>query len=135
MAAKDLSVDNDAPSSPQFDLRGSDNQQQPLSDRPALIGGYTTKDGLGSDGDDTEHTPLKFYAQPNCVQAEVGFPADGSEPETVDVVFLDFIQQWIIMALKFSGGEYSDRDVDKWDDETLTFKMAKWIGEHWKGEC
>ncbi|CRK21927.1 Secreted protein like [Verticillium longisporum] len=135
MAAKDLSVDHDAPSSPQFDLQGSDNQQQPLSDRPALIGGYTTKDGLGSDGDDTEHTPLKFYAQPNCVQAEVGFPADGSEPETVDVVFLDFIQQWIIMALKFSGGEYSDRDVDKWDDETLTFKMAKWIGEHWKGEC
>ncbi|PNH42208.1 hypothetical protein VD0004_g5054 [Verticillium dahliae] len=135
MAAKDLSVDNDAPSSPQFDLRGSDNQQQPLSDRPPLIGGYTTKDGLGSDGDDTEHTPLKFYAQPNCVQAEVGFPADGSEPETVDVVFLDFIQQWVIMALKFSGGEYSDRDVDKWDDETLTFKMAKWIGENWKGEC
>ncbi|KAM0277481.1 hypothetical protein ACHAQH_005759 [Verticillium albo-atrum] len=133
MANKDLSADNDAPSF--FDLQGSGDEQHPLNDGPALIGGYTTKDGLGSDGDDTERAPLKFYAQPNCVQAEVGFPADGSEPETVDVVFLDFIQQWVIMALKFSGGEYSDRDVDKWDDETLTFKMAKWIGENWKGVC
>ncbi|KAL2876134.1 hypothetical protein SGCOL_008673 [Colletotrichum sp. CLE4] len=119
------------------------DNQQPLSDndddddkskKPDLIGGYTTKDDIGTDGDDTEHSPITFYEVPNCIQTEIGFPKEG-EPEKVDLVFIDFILQWIIVALKFSGGEYSENDVLSWSDETLTYKMGEWIKENWKGDC
>ncbi|KAK6224239.1 calcineurin-like phosphoesterase [Colletotrichum tabaci] len=104
------------------------------SKKPDLIGGYTTKDDIGTDGDDTEHTPIKFYEVPNCVQTEIGFPKEG-EPDKVDVVFIDFILQWVLVALKFSGGDYSEKDVLAWSDDTLTYKMGEWIKENWKGEC
>ncbi|GKT42514.1 uncharacterized protein ColSpa_02695 [Colletotrichum spaethianum] len=104
------------------------------SKKPDLIGGYTTKDDIGTDGDDTEHSSIKFYEVPNCVQTEIDFPKEG-EPEKVDVVFIDFILQWIIVALKFSGGDYSEQDVLTWSDETLTYKMGEWIRENWKGDC
>lgn len=101
---------------------------------PALINGYTTKDDLGTDGDDTVHEPLKFYTQPNAFQSEVGFPEEGT-PETVDLVFLDFIQPWIIPAVKFSGGDYDNEDVQQYMDETFTYLMSDWISKNWKGDC
>ncbi|KAF7547496.1 hypothetical protein G7Z17_g7707 [Cylindrodendrum hubeiense] len=101
---------------------------------PSLIAGYTTKDDVGDDGDDTIHETIKFYNQPNCVQSEIAFPEDG-EPETVDLVFLDFIQPWIIPALKFAGADYTDDDVEEYMEGTLTYKMAEWISKNWKGEC
>ncbi|OLN96409.1 Secreted protein [Colletotrichum chlorophyti] len=104
------------------------------SKKPELIGGYTTKDDIGTDGDDTEHSPITFYPVPNCIQTEIDFPKEG-EPEKVDLVFIDFILQWVIVALKFSGGDYSDSDVLNWSDETLTYKMGEWIKENWKGDC
>jgi len=137
MASKDLSASNDD-TDERNPYLGGDLDQHPmgldLTNKPNLISGYTTKDDLGTDGDDTEHSPLKFYSVPNCVQAEIGFPAEG-EPENVDLVFLDFIQQWVLIALKFSGGDYSDKDVDRWDDETLTYKLGKWISDNWTGDC
>lgn len=101
---------------------------------PDLMAGYTTKDDISSDGDDTVHKALKFYNVPNCVQAEIGFPGDG-KPETVDLVFIDFVQPWIIPALKFSGGDYSDEDVKVYMDGTLTYVLAEWIKKNWDGEC
>ncbi|KAF6834253.1 ser thr protein phosphatase family [Colletotrichum plurivorum] len=114
--------------------------QRPLADedksKPDLVKGYTTKDDIGSDGDDTEHAPLTFHPIPNCIQSAIAFPAEGEpEPEKVDLVFIDFIIQWVIVAIKFSGGDYSDKDVLTWSDETLTYKMGEWIKENWKGEC
>jgi 2',3'-cyclic-nucleotide 2'-phosphodiesterase (5'-nucleotidase family) len=121
---------------PRLELR---DVQKPLDDdddsSPPLIGGYTTKDDLGDDGDDTVHKPLNFYMQPNAIQSEIAFPEDGSDPETVDVVFIDFIQPWIIPALQFSGGDYTDDDVQSYMDGTLTYKLSQWISEKWKGEC
>ena len=102
--------------------------------QPDLIAGYTTKDDIGTDGDDTVHKALKFYSVPNCIQTEIGFPEDG-KPETVDLVFIDFVQPWIIPALKFSGGDYNDEDVKKYMDGTLTYAMAEWIKKNWDGEC
>ncbi len=46
-------------------------------EKPALIRGYTTKDDISADGDDAEHFPSTSYTVPNCIQAEVGFPAEG----------------------------------------------------------
>ncbi|KAH6683673.1 ser/Thr protein phosphatase family [Plectosphaerella plurivora] len=141
LALKDLSSPNNGDLLGEVldSSNGNNAEQRPLggedvSDRPRLIGGYTTKDDLGTDGDDTEHSALTFYQVPNCVQAEVNFPDDG-EPETVDLVFLDFIQQWVLLSLKFSGGDYGESDVQQWDDETLTYKLGKWISDNWKGDC
>lgn len=103
-------------------------------DKPDLVGGYTTKDDMGNDGDDAIHSPLSFYAQPNCVQSEIGMPEEG-DPEKVDLVFTDFVQPWVLVALKFSGGDYSDKDVKLWDDASFTDMFAAWIKENWKGDC
>ena len=110
--------------------------QVPLRDagEPDLIGGYTTKDDIGDDGDDTIHQPLDFYHIPNAFQSEINFPENG-DPEKVDVVFIDFIQPWIVPALKFSGGDYNDEDVEEYMDETFTYKLSQWISENWKGDC
>lgn len=105
-----------------------------LKKEPSLIAGYTTKDDIGDDGDDTVHETINFYNQPNCIQGKIGFPEDG-EPETVDFVFLDFIEPWIIPALKFSGADYSEDDVEEYMEGTFTYKMAEWIGNNWKGNC
>jgi hypothetical protein len=118
---------------PRLELR---DVQVPLrgADEPRLIGGYTTKDDIGKDGDDTVHEPLDFYSIPNAFQSEINFPK-GGDPEKVDVVFIDFIQPWIIPALKFSGGDYSDEDVKDYMEGTFTYKMSQWISENWKGDC
>ncbi|KAL7813847.1 Metallo-dependent phosphatase-like protein [Trichoderma aethiopicum] len=113
-----------------LELRGVDASR----DKGELFGGYTTKDDIGKDGDDTVHKPIDFYAVPNCIQAEVGFSAD-EKPKAVDLVFVDFLLPWIIPALKFSGGDYSAKDVEPYMEGTLTTKLAEWISDNWKDEC
>lgn len=107
---------------------------------PELVNGYTTKDDLGDDGDDAIHSPIKFYAVPNCIQAQAQFPEGGeagaaAEPEAVDLVFIDYIQPWIIPALKFSGGDYGTDNITVYLDKTLTDIMASWVSENWKDSC
>jgi hypothetical protein len=105
-----------------------------LRDEPTLTSGYTTKDDIGDDGDDTVHAAVKSYPQPNVIQGKIAFPEDG-DPETVDFVFLDFTQPWIIPALNFAGFACSDASVDKYMEGSLTSLMADWISENWKGDC
>ncbi|KAG6002725.1 hypothetical protein E4U54_000809 [Claviceps lovelessii] len=101
---------------------------------PKLMAGYTTKDDLGTDGDDTLRAAVPFYAVPNCIQSEIDFPPDG-EPETVDLVFIDFIQPWILPALKFAGGDYSSDDVKVYMEGTMTYKLSEWIRKNWPKKC
>lgn len=111
--------------------------QKPLSnakDEPDLVGGYTTKDDIGTDGDDAIHSPINFYVQPNCIQSEIDFPKEG-EPEKVDLIFTDFITPWVLMALKFSGGDYNESAVKLWDEAPFTDMLAGWIKDNWKGDC
>ncbi|KAF2003977.1 hypothetical protein P154DRAFT_427529 [Amniculicola lignicola CBS 123094] len=79
----------------------------------APIPGYVTKDDFGSDGDDTVHSAIPNYSQPNDLQANASFPIDGSVPDTVDLIFLDFIASYIVNALNTPavGGTYSLSDV------------------------
>ncbi|KAK3371986.1 Metallo-dependent phosphatase-like protein [Podospora didyma] len=110
---------------------GSSKEKQP----PALVQGYTTRDDIGNDGDDAVHAAIDFYVVPNCIQSEVQFPWEGT-PETVDLVFFDFIQPWVLLALKFSGGgSYSDKDVLSYLDSTFTELMAGWIKKNWPLRC
>ncbi|CAL3971061.1 hypothetical protein PZA11_007426 [Diplocarpon coronariae] len=113
-----------------------DTAQSPLisSENPTLVPGYITKDDSGSDGDDTLHAPISFYRVPNCIQSPISFPASG-DPETVDVVFVDFIQPWILLALQFLGESYTKVDVEEYTDETLTQLMADWIKINWGQDC
>ncbi|KAM7222864.1 Metallo-dependent phosphatase-like protein [Rhypophila decipiens] len=114
---------------------GQEHPQSPKE--PHLIEGYTTQDAIGDDGDDAVHSAIDYYNIPNCVQAEIGIPEDEDEkPETVDLVFIDFIQPWILLALRFSGGEsYSKSDVKQYVEGTFTELMSGWVKKNWGVDC
>jgi hypothetical protein len=82
--------------------------------------GYTTTDDFGTNGDDTIHSKIPAYTMPNDVQANASFPTDGSTPDTVDLIFLDFIGSYVINALNGVGGSYSTADVDYYMDPSFT---------------
>lgn len=77
----------------------------------ALTPGYTTSDDFGTDGDDTPHTEIPYYSQPNDFQANGSFPTNGSLPATVDLIFLDFIAEDVVDALQGLGFNASTDDV------------------------
>ena len=119
---------------PRLELRSI---QQPLTGSTSelpLIRGHTTKDDIGHDGDDTIHLDWKNFVQPNVIQGNINFPEDG-EPETVDVVFIDFMQSAVLLALKLAGESYRGGDVRDYIDGTLTHHICEWIKQNWTGEC
>ncbi|KAL8860061.1 MAG: hypothetical protein Q9178_003610 [Gyalolechia marmorata] len=95
--------------------------RNPLHRRaPAISPGYVTTDDFGSNGDDTPHSAIPFFRQPNDVQANASFPASGV-PETVDVVFVDFIGvRFVLPALKQAGGNYTEDDISYYVDKEFT---------------
>jgi hypothetical protein len=109
--------------------------QQHLYNTLELTPGYTTKDDAGSDGDDTEHSPINFYRVPNCIQSIVN-GSTMSESETVDVVYIEFIQPWILLAFKFLGLDYTEADTAPYMyGENLTTLLAEWVIRNWKDNC
>ncbi|KAL8672346.1 MAG: hypothetical protein Q9168_003199 [Polycauliona sp. 1 TL-2023] len=121
--------------------------QMPLSDNKdddniPLIPGYTTHDAAGSDGDDTIHLPIKFYTVPNVIESRVGFPPPSSgegkaeDPETVDLVYIDFIERYVLLALKFLGTEYETGDTETYmEGKQFTGLISEWVKENWRGDC
>jgi hypothetical protein len=110
--------------------------------KPVLTPGYTTKDDAGTDGDDTIHSQINFYRVPNCIQAIVNPASDGvptqppEAPATVDIVYIEFVEPWILLAMRFLGLEYSLADTDAYMyGESLTTLLAKWVKENWGGNC
>lgn len=79
--------------------------------RQQVTPGYTTKDDFGTDGDDTVHSRIPYYSSPNDLQANASFPTDGSKPDKVDMIFLDFISSYVVSALNQAGGKYTAADV------------------------
>lgn len=73
--------------------------------------GYTTSDDFGTDGDDTVHSSIPSYSYPNYFGAQANFPADGSTPATVDLIFLDYIVPDVLLALSKLGLTYAKTDV------------------------
>ncbi|CAD6565352.1 MAG: hypothetical protein ASARMPREDX12_009236 [Alectoria sarmentosa] len=120
--------------------------QMPLGNEHApdhdaeLTPGYTTTDDAGSDGDDTIHAPIKFYRVPNALESRIGFPPASREdseeyadPASVDLVYVDFIENYILLALKFLGTDYAQRDTDVYmEGKEMTGLIAEWVQEHWK---
>ena len=142
---------------PSDEFQISNTYQSPLVHKPSLIPGYTTHDDAGSDGDDTIHSPITFYHVPNCIEARINVPSkipapslpspnpsppssskeeDPANPETVDLVYLEFIQPWILLATRFLGKTYVEGDTEPYmDGEDFTGLIAKWVEDNWKGEC
>ena len=110
--------------------------QQRLWSASELSPGYTTKDDAGSDGDDTEHSPISFYRVPNCIQSIINGSSTTSESEVVDVVYIEFIQPWILLAFKFLGLEYGEADTASYMyGDNLTTLLAEWVTRNWKHSC
>lgn len=134
-------------------------QQFPLSspspdgkDKDSLTPGYTTTDAAGSDGDDTIHSPIKFYKVPNVFETLIGFPSlsastqsslstnadteNEAEPEMVDLVYVDFIERYVLLALKFLGTDYEEGDTELYmEGKSLTSVISEWVEGNWKGDC
>lgn len=109
------------------------HDQSPLTNDKDTFPGYTTHDDAGDDGDDTIHTEIAFYNVPNCVQSYVGFNKnDDHEPETVDLMYNEFIEKWILLALEYTGQKYSLSDTAAYaDGKSFTDIMTEWVKEHW----
>lgn len=109
--------------------------QVPLisSEEPKPFPGYTTQDDAGDDGDDTVHERIEFYNVPNCIQSTVGFnSSDDHEPKTVDLMFNEFIQKWVLLALEYTGQKYTSDDTHAFaDGKSFTDIMTDWVQEHW----
>jgi 2',3'-cyclic-nucleotide 2'-phosphodiesterase (5'-nucleotidase family) len=109
-----------------------------------LTPGYTTVDQVGRDGDDTIHSPVSFYRVPNCIQALIHgvesspsgdlFYQNTTDPDTVDLVYVDFIEPYVALAAKFSGLDVDfEKDIDVYMKGTsLTNLILDWVKEHWK---
>ena len=124
--------------------------QVPLTDEdPNLIPGYTTTDDAGSDGDDTIHSPIKFYQAPNCIESRIRFPSidargnntvdgaqDSEDPETVDLVYLDFLHPYFLSALQFLGTDYKEEDTNVYmKGANLKSLITNWVKNNWSGSC
>lgn len=117
---------------------GSTPQQAVLADHlhpdTELSPGYTTTDDAGNDGDDTLHSKISFYRVPNCIESRIGFQgvAHAANPETADLIYNDFIQSYVLLALKFLGTDYIEDDTDVymkgWD---MTRVISTWISREW----
>lgn len=101
------------------------------SDSGEVIPGYTTTDDAGDDGDDTIHSSIPYYRVPNCIQALIS--ANESIPETVDLVYNEFIEPYLTLAAKFAG---LDVDFGKEGESymagvTMTDLILRWVKKNW----
>ncbi|KAJ5151770.1 hypothetical protein N7492_010065 [Penicillium capsulatum] len=136
--AEDRIVEEDDPQNSSAAINQAGAHQAPLAahrQEATLVPGYTTKDDAGTDGDDTIHSPVSFYRVPNCIQALLSANSSGVL-ETVDLVYIEFLQPYMALAGKFAG---LDVDVGKESEvympsTTLTDLILDWVKEHWKCE-
>jgi len=82
--------------------------------------GYTTTDDFGSDGDDTPHSTIASYSQPNYAAGNASFPTNGTAPGTVDLIFLDYFASTVVSVLNGMGGKYTTADVQYYLPPTFT---------------
>lgn len=138
-----LLYDDDESDSVDSLLEGEDHSNQaPFlsvdSSKPVLIPGYTTRDDAGDDGDDTVHSPIQFYQVPNCFQGLIPPPdvdtSDESTPETVDLIYVDFIEPWIDIAAQIIGLDLDvERDTEVFlPGESVASVIMDWVDKNWK---
>ncbi|EFX00037.1 phosphoprotein phosphatase [Grosmannia clavigera kw1407] len=92
--------------------------------------GYTTTDDFGSDGDDTAHQKIPYYSIPNYFMGTGGFPESG-DPEKVDVIFVDFIESFV---LDYLGSAYNSSMVTYYISENFTSQdyLLPYVKSNWQ---
>ncbi|RPB25100.1 Metallo-dependent phosphatase [Terfezia boudieri ATCC MYA-4762] len=145
------------PHFPQLPLK-TPHQYHEIHSRPQTLTpipppGYITHDDLYpcpptanqpcSPGDDTPHTPILSYPLPHAILANHSFPSHspGASHTPVDVVFLDFIESYVLAALHALGCTVPavskpykiDLDDNKGarEDVTLTDIIVEWVRREW----
>ncbi|CAI7661313.1 unnamed protein product [Penicillium pancosmium] len=98
----------------------------------AVVPGYTTQDDAGNDGDDTIHSPISFYRVPNVFQATLSANASAT-PETVDLVYIEFLQSYLTLAAKFAqlDLDFAKESESYMPGSTLTDLVLEWVGKNW----
>ncbi|PNS17123.1 Secreted protein [Sphaceloma murrayae] len=104
----------------------------PTQDDHPLIPGYTTHDDASSTspGDDTVHAPIRFYHTPNVVGASVRID-EARPPQTVDLVYNEFIEKWILLALRYLGERREGPGELLAGGRSLTGFIQGWIETFW----
>ncbi|KAL2863108.1 Metallo-dependent phosphatase-like protein [Aspergillus lucknowensis] len=116
--------------------RNMPNNQNPMFSNayPQLevVPGYTTIDDLGADGDDTLHSPVDFYQVPNCIDSLI-LGNESAAPETVDLVYVDFIEPYITLAARYARLSVDvPRESDIYMPSTsLTDLIVQWVKDNW----
>ncbi|GAB7350582.1 hypothetical protein MBLNU459_g1156t1 [Dothideomycetes sp. NU459] len=99
------------------------------------IPGYTTVDDAGADGDDTIHAPITFYDVPNVIASYVHCSPEhnnGTTPQEVELVYNEFIERWILLALRYLGLSFAVGDTrPAMDGKTFTDVISEWVHENW----
>lgn len=124
-----------------FGLQDLSNDRQQIvlgssgDSKSPQVPGYTTKDDGGSDGDDTIHQPIKFFDVPNCIGANVIFDALADSPDKVDLVYNEFIESWVLLALRYLGEKREKTDsTSALGGKTLTDVLSDWVHANWACE-
>ncbi|KAK9477388.1 Metallo-dependent phosphatase-like protein [Lipomyces japonicus] len=98
--------------------------------------GYVTIDDYGLDGDDTPHKPYPLYYLPNAVATEDKFPAS-ADPEMTDVVFLDFMQPFILDALADLDPNTKREDwlIKSYGGKAMKELIKDYVLREWGTDC
>lgn len=78
--------------------------------------GYVTTDSCPGAGDDTAHEPLSFHDIPDFIVSDP--PANVKDTDTIDLVFVDFIQAQLLATLNTlqSVQNYTATDVSPYSE-------------------
>ncbi|EEB07841.1 phosphoprotein phosphatase [Schizosaccharomyces japonicus yFS275] len=105
------------------------------------VPGYTTYDDLGGNGDDTLHSNVPYYTAPNLMFQEVNIDTN-DEPETVDVIALNYLQKKLTAAINEAAGKqlYKTGDwlqyfVREDHRDSLTDILPLYAEKHWPKHC
>ncbi|KAL4862657.1 hypothetical protein BDV12DRAFT_39655 [Aspergillus spectabilis] len=96
--------------------------------------GYTTHDALGSDGDDTIHSPINETERyMKLFWGNGSFPNPSHYPASFDVVFTNYLAKKILDALNKIGAPYTDKDVVGYLPRTYTSRdvLVDYTARHW----
>lgn len=86
-----------------------------------LTPGHTTTDAFGTDGDDTAHTAIASYTYPHFFQGVGNFPANGSLPDVVDLIFVNYISPSVLQYLAtVPNVSYSNADISYYINENFS---------------
>ena len=57
---------------------------------------------------------------------------DGQDDETVDLVYNEFVQPWIVTTLQYLGLKITEDDTEVYVQEMITDTITDWVSENWK---